>query len=59
MDKQFAAELMSVFGGSSLSNNYFLNLQMEIQADAIKYSAISNIMKAKYDTQKNAIGNMR
>ena len=67
------AELKSVFGGSaddlayaretvqmnSAANARMLSLQQEVQADSRKYTAISNIMKAKHDTQKNAIGNMR
>ncbi len=41
------------------ANAQMLGLQQEIQQDTRKFQTISNIMKAKHDTQKNALGNMR
>ncbi len=58
--------MKAVFGGKALAvklsesaNIRMLALQQQVQAQAREYATISNIMKAKHDTQKNAIGNMR
>jgi len=40
-------------------NMYFLQLQERISAESRAYSALSNVMKARHDTIKNAIGNIR
>lgn len=36
-----------------------LKVQSDIQAETRQYTATSNIMKARHDAQKNAIGNIR
>ena len=40
-------------------NLYYLKLQEQISAESRSYSAISNVLKARHDTMKNAIGNLR
>jgi hypothetical protein len=38
---------------------YYLELQERIAAESQTYSAMSNVLKARHDTIKNAIGNIR
>jgi hypothetical protein len=38
---------------------YFLRLQSEIQEENRTYSTLSNVLKARHETVKNAIGNLR
>jgi hypothetical protein len=38
---------------------YYLKLQEQMSAESRSYSAISNVLKARHDTMKNAIGNIR
>jgi hypothetical protein len=40
-------------------NMRYLALQEQINAESREYSAISNVLKARHDTIKNAIGNIR
>jgi hypothetical protein len=40
-------------------NMQYLALQEQINAESREYSAISNVLKARHDTIKNAIGNIR
>lgn len=40
-------------------NMYYLELQERISAESRAYSAMSNVLKARHDTVKNAIGNIR
>jgi hypothetical protein len=40
-------------------NLYFLQLQEQMAAENRQYSALSNVMKARHETVKNAIGNIR
>lgn len=40
-------------------NLYFLEIQERISAESRSYSAVSNVLKARHDTVKNAIGNIR
>lgn len=40
-------------------NLYFLQLQEQIAAENRAYTAMSNVLKARHDTVKNAIGNIR
>jgi len=40
-------------------NLYYLKLQEQISAESRGYSAVSNVLKARHDTMKNAIGNIR
>jgi len=44
---------------SANQNIYFIELQERISAESRNYSAISNVLKARHDTVKNAIGNIR
>lgn len=38
---------------------YFLELQQRIQDETRSYQAVSNVMKARHESVKNAIGNLR
>ncbi len=40
-------------------NLYYLQLQEQLAAENRSYSAMSNVLKARHDTVKNAIGNIR
>jgi len=40
-------------------NLYYLQLQEQLAAENRSYSAMSNVLKARHDTIKNAIGNIR
>lgn len=40
-------------------NLYYLQLQERLSAENRSYSAVSNVLKARHDTVKNAIGNIR
>jgi hypothetical protein len=40
-------------------NMQYLALQEQINAESREYSTISNVLKARHDTIKNAIGNIR
>jgi len=40
-------------------NMYFLELQERISQEGRTYSALSNVLKARHETLKNAIGNIR
>jgi hypothetical protein len=40
-------------------NLYYLKLQEQMSQESRSYSAISNVLKARHDTMKNAIGNIR
>jgi hypothetical protein len=44
---------------SANQNMYFIELQERISAESRNYSAMSNVLKARHDTVKNAIGNIR
>ncbi|HKQ71482.1 MAG TPA: hypothetical protein VJT73_19190, partial [Polyangiaceae bacterium] len=56
------AESGSVEGALAQSqefNLYYLQLQEQLAAENRAYSAMSNVLKARHDTVKNAIGNIR
>jgi hypothetical protein len=38
---------------------YYLELQERISAESRAYTALSNVLKTRHDTIKNAIGNIR
>jgi hypothetical protein len=38
---------------------YFLSLQQRIQNETRNFQAMSNVLKARHDSVKNAIGNLR
>ncbi len=40
-------------------NLYYLQLQEQMAAENRSYTAMSNVLKARHDTVKNAIGNLR
>jgi len=40
-------------------NLYYLELQERISAESRAYTALSNVLKTRHDTVKNAIGNIR
>lgn len=44
---------------SQAFNLYYLQLQEQISAENRQYSTLSNVLKARHDTVKNAIGNIR
>ena len=41
------------------NNLYYLQLQQQIQDENRTYSTLSNVLKARHETVKNAIGNIR
>ena len=49
----------SALNQSANQNLYFIEIQERISAESRSYSAISNVLKARHDTVKNAIGNIR
>jgi hypothetical protein len=49
----------SVLSQNADMNLYYLELQERISAESRTYSALSNVLKARHDTVKNAIGNIR
>jgi len=56
------SETASVEGALAQSqqfNLYYLQLQEQLSAENRAYSAMSNVLKARHDTVKNAIGNIR
>lgn len=40
-------------------NLYYLQLQQQISEESRQYTALSNVLKARHDMVKNAIGNIR
>ena len=51
--------IQQVISGDADQNLYYLKLQEQISAESRGYSAVSNVLKARHDTMKNAIGNIR
>jgi hypothetical protein len=49
----------SALAQSQEFNLYYLQLQEQLSAENRAYSAMSNVLKARHDTVKNAIGNIR
>lgn len=54
-----APNLEQVMSQDADQNLYYLKLQEQMSAESRGYSAISNVLKARHDTMKNAIGNIR
>ena len=52
-------DLESVLSQGQDQNLYWLGMQERINAESRDYSAWSNLLKARHDTVKNAIGNIR
>ena len=48
-----------VMANDADQNLYYLKLQEQMSAESRSYSALSNVLKARHDTMKNAIGNIR
>jgi hypothetical protein len=48
-----------VLAESQAFNLYYLQLQEQISAENRSYTTMSNVLKARHDTVKNAIGNIR
>ncbi len=51
--------LQTALSEGANQNLFFIKLQERINAESRDYSAWSNILKARHDTVKNAIGNIR
>jgi len=51
--------IQQVISQDADQNLYYLQLQEQISAESRGYSAVSNVLKARHDTMKNAIGNIR
>jgi hypothetical protein len=49
----------NVLADSQAFNLYYLQLQEQIAAENRSYTTMSNVLKARHDTVKNAIGNIR
>jgi hypothetical protein len=54
-----AGGIESVLADSQAFNLYYLQLQEQISAENRQFSTLSNVLKARHDTVKNAIGNIR
>jgi hypothetical protein len=44
---------------SQAFNLYYLEIQEEMSRENRRFSALSNVMKARHETAKSAIGNIR
>jgi hypothetical protein len=53
------SSIENVMSQDADQNLYYLKLQEQISAESRGYSAVSNVLKARHDTMKNAIGNIR
>jgi hypothetical protein len=56
---QEGASVENTLAQSQEFNLYYLQLQEQLSAENRAYSAMSNVLKARHDTIKNAIGNIR
>jgi hypothetical protein len=54
-----STEVESMLGESSDKNLYYITLQERISAENRQYTAYSNVLRARHETMKNAIGNFR
>lgn len=54
-----APDMNQVLSESADQNLYYLQLQERISAENRAYTAVSNVLKARHDTVKNAIANIR
>lgn len=54
-----AGGIEAALSQSANQNLYFIEIQERISAENRNYSTISNVLKARHDTVKNAIGNIR
>ena len=53
------ASIQSSLQQSADMNMYMLQVQQQVQQQSQQFTTLSNVMKAQYDTVKNAIGNIR
>ncbi len=53
------SNVQQMLAQSADQNLYFLQLQEQMAAENRQYSALSNVLKARHETVKNAIGNIR
>jgi hypothetical protein len=51
--------LQSALQAQAENSLYYLQLQQQIQEENRAYSTLSNVLKARHETVKNAIGNIR
>jgi hypothetical protein len=52
-------DVESMLGDNSDKNLYYIVLQERISAENRQYTAYSNVLRARHETMKNAIGNFR
>ncbi|HVV15827.1 MAG TPA: hypothetical protein VHH90_01385 [Polyangia bacterium] len=52
-------DVQSLLNDGQASNLQLLALQQQIQNDSQQFSTVSNVMRAKYDTAKAAVSNIR
>jgi hypothetical protein len=52
-------DLQSLLQDGQASNLQLLALQQQIQSESQQFSTVSNVMRAKYDTAKAAVSNIR
>jgi hypothetical protein len=54
-----SGDLQSILQDGQSSNLQLLALQQQIQAESQQFSTVSNVMRARYDTAKAAVSNIR
>jgi hypothetical protein len=54
-----ATNVENVLARNADQNLYYLELQERISDENRSYSALSNVLKARHETVKNVIGNIR
>jgi len=54
-----SSDMASVIQQSQEFNLYYLQIQEEMSQENRRFSALSNVMKARHETSKTAIGNIR
>jgi hypothetical protein len=54
-----SADVEGMLGENSDKNLYYIVLQERISAENRQYTAYSNVLRARHETMKNAIGNFR
>jgi len=52
-------DVSSILQNGQASNLQLLALQQQIQSESQQFSTVSNVMRAKYDTAKAAVSNIR
>ena len=53
------ASVQSLMQDGQSSNMQMLALQQQIQEESQRFTTVSNVMRAKYDTAKAAVSNIR